>query len=610
MNPYKKLNKQKAMSEENLIKALQSIVNMPDGGFIIPPLNLMSESTSVKPIIPQQLAKSTVGQARINELQDTSLTLLPNGKRYFDSGIHNSNKAPNDTFRFREKSLGGNILSTAASFIPGIGPILQPLIGLGDQLISQSKTVPEKQLIEQQPNNNIYGNFAKGGFVNEGFKQYNTGTHTSGNDLPIDQNGNPGSTSVAAVQGKENSFVIDGKPFIMSDTLSNPLTGNTFNVDAAQVNKEHKNAAYIPEQKNSLNFKMKKLATLNNALKSLTESSNQMYAGGPVPRRVNPNGREYNLITDAPDAIEQPMLNNDLNVPLATDPFGFKTNLDYLPGNYTVDDPSNLATDSTTFGTELTAPTPSSTNSTPVDRGGEGIVSTAANVVSNVAQPWNGIALGLKGLGLAKSVFDATQGAEVEQPILPNYQKADQYVKSANIDYTQARQDAMGVSNIAAGSNRSLSSNAAQFQGREQARLASLQDAVSGISQQENNARSALNMQRGQYEQGKAVDTANRLSQNRINNQQNAANSRFAGEKLFSEISNIGTEFNQYGETQKQIANNKELQQFYTTQGLALLNSKFSNFELSSDIVERLKSGKATIDDLVVVKNIVDKKGK
>ena len=167
----------------------------------------------------------------------------------------------------------------------------------------------------------------------------------------------------------------------------------------------------------------------------------------------------------------------------------------------------------------------------------------------------------------------------------------------------------MGISNIAGASNRSLSSNAAQFQGREQARLANLQDAVGGISQQENNARSALNMQRGQYEQSKAIDTANRLGQNRINNQQNASNARGFERDLFANLTQIGSSFNDYANSQKQIQNNKELQNFYNTQGLALINSKFSNFQLSPDIVERLKSGKATIDDLVVVKNIVDKKG-
>ena len=181
-------------------------------------------------------------------------------------------------------------------------------------------------------------------------------------------------------------------------------------------------------------------------------------------------------------------------------------------------------------------------------------------------------------------------------------------LKSANIDYTQAKQDALGISNIAGNTNRSLSTNAAQFQGREQARLANLQDAVGGISQQENNARSSLNMQRGQYEQSKALDTAGRLAQNRINNQQNASNARGFERDLFANLTQVGSSFNTYAEIQKEIQNNKELQNFYTTQGLALINSRTSDFQLSPDIVERLKSGKATIDDLVQVKIKVDSK--
>lgn len=618
-----KQDKLKLKGEKNLVKAIQRLVNMPDGGFIPNLMYQPQESTFVQPRSFQQLGNlnqvqmspEIMGQ-RINELGMQFLS--PTGNKYHDDSVGSSFKSKAPRTHFREKSLGGNLLSTAASFIPGVGPILAPLIGLGDQMMNQPKTVPEQQLMEQQPNNNIYGNFAKGGFVNEGFKQYSTGTHASGNDQPIDQHGNTNSNAVASVQGKENSFMIDGKPFIMSDTLSNPATGNTFNVDAMKVNKQYKQAAYLPEDKNALNFTMKKLAKLNTAMKSLTETSSQMAAGGYVGGPDDPNNPVRNKpwvdtfgVVHKPDnqySVEN-IPNNDLNVPLATDPFNIKTNTDYLPGNYTTDDGGSLATDSTTFGTELVSPTPTSNTSSYAGKGSVGDRGLTSTVGNNVLDSGgaNAIALGLKGAGLLKSVFDAARPAEVEQPILPNYNKSDAYIKSANIDYTQAKQDALGISNIAGNTNRSLSTNAAQFQGREQARLANLQDAVGGISQQENNGRSALNMQRGQYEQGKALDTANRLSQNRIDNQMNAANSRFAGEKLFSELSSIGTEFNQYAETQKEIQNNKELQSYYVNEGLALLNAKTPDFQLDPEIVTKLQSGKYTLDDLVKVKIQVDK---
>jgi len=616
-----KQDKLKLRGEKNLVKAIQKLVNMPDGGFISNLMTTAQESTFVQPRPLQQLGTTSqiqfspemMGQ-RINELGIEFLS--PTKPKYHDDSVGGSFKSRAPRLHFREKSLGGNLLSTAASFIPGVGPILAPLIGLGDQMMNQPKTVPEQQLMEQQPNNNIYGNFAKGGFINNGFKQFSTGSHASGNDQPIDQHGNTNSNAVATVQGKENSFLIDGKPFIMSDTLPNPTTGNTFNVDAAKVNNQYKKAAYLPEDKNALNFTMKKLATLNNAMRAMTESSKQMAAGGfPGDPVRNKPWVDANGVVHQPDVTDPSIINNDLNVPKANDPFNIKTNADYLPGNYTTDDSSDLATVSTNYGTPLQTGNNLAEVTTTKHRSSdptrfEGTIDRSASAAGALdSRGANAIALGLKGAGLLKSVFDAAAPAEVEQPILPNYNKSDAYIKSANIDYTQAKQNALGISNIAGNSNRSLSTNAAQFQGREQARLANLQDAVGGISQQENNARSALNMQRGQYEQGKALDIANRLSQNRIDNQMNAANSRFAGEKLFSELSSIGTEFNQYAETQKEIQNNKELQNFYTTQGLALVNSRTSNFQLAPDIVERLKSGKATIDDLVKVKIQVDKKG-
>ena len=360
-----KLNTQdklKLRGEKSLVKAIQGLVKKPDGGFIIPPIGVSSESTYVQPRPQQLLANSQrlatspeMNNFRLGELQNEFLT----SNKYINDSVGSSFKARAPKLRFHEKSLGGNLLSTAASFIPG-GQFIAPLIGLGEQLFAQPNE-PIPQATPPPPNSNIYGNFAKGGFVdnkfvNDGFKQYNTGSHASGNDQPIDQHGNTNSNAVASVQGKENSFMIDGKPFIMSDTLSNPVTGNTFNVDAMKVNKEHKQASYLPEEKNSLNFTMKKLATLNMAMKALTEPSNQMAAGGyPGDPIRNKPWVDVSGVVHQPDpqAMDQPMLNNDLNVPLATDPFGFKTNLDYLPGNYTADDTSDLGTINTNYGTPL-----------------------------------------------------------------------------------------------------------------------------------------------------------------------------------------------------------------------------------------------------------------
>lgn len=512
-----------------------------------------------------------------------------------------------------KKSFGGDLLSMGASFIPG-GQFLAPMIQMADAQFSKMNkplsTAPAKL------NSNPFGNILEnGGIINDGFKQYNTGSHNSGMDLKVDKNGNASNQAVASVQGKENMFKVNGTPFVMSDVLVNPETGNTFNKDAAKLNKSLPNSSYNIEDKNSLKFGMERLSKLNDIMKGMKEQYQLKYGGkikqyengGPfdfVPRRVDINGREYNYITDAPqfdlpliapfDKLPQvDMFNNSKMSNFDTLP-----QADQYPEILSRTQPRQVDISSNNILSAGNEPN-SDVNSFSGDT--KDIVN---NSLVSQREPFNGIAIGLKGLGLAKSIADSLEKPEVEQTILPDYTKSDRYMAEANIDYTQARQNAIGASNIARNVNRSGASNFAQFQNREMARTANLIDAVSNIDMQENNARSSLNVNRSQYEQSKAIDKSNREVQNRINNQMNKANADFADQKLFSEISQIGTEFNKYQNFKNQISNNKELQQYYINEALALINSQSANFKLDPEFVNKLKSGNYTADDVVKVVNM------
>ena len=466
-----------------------------------------------------------------------------------------------------------------------------------------------------------------GGVINNGFKQYDTGSHASGNDLAVDSNGNANSSSaVASVQNKENMFKVKGKPYIMSDTLTNPETGRPFNVDAMKVNKKYPNAKFQEDQKNALEFKMTRLANLNDAMKSIAEASDQMAKGGylhkmygggnpgdPIRNRpyMTPTGE---IVQPNNDALTvEPMVDPiNPNIPTARDPFAIKTNEDYLPANYSVADPENtpVLDNTNLFGSaSLDRSNTDSVLSPESDQSPS--TAPSSNTLSTErglgADSANAIAIGLKAAGLTKSIVDSLTPAEVEQPVLPNYQKADNYLKRANINYNQARQDAAGASNIAANVNRSASSNFASYQAREMGRVANLQDSLSRISEMENNQQSQLNVTKANYEQGKAIDTANRLTQNRINNQQNKANADFADQKLFTELTQVGTEFNKYANFKKQVQNNKELQNYYVNEGLAILNNKYPNFKLDSTFMEKLQSGQASADDVVKFWSTVQK---
>jgi len=311
------------------------------------------------------------------------------------------------------------------------------------------------------------------------------------------------------------------------------------------------------------------------------------------------------LITpdQVPPAEANPFVNNPMaepNVPLAQ-PNMFVDNtqppmqLDPLPAfsNFTIGDGGNsvLTGDPTqvvpeqelTLGKNLLdSPVNTSfTGKTPslnVDRGFDG----------NTA---NAIGLGLKGIALGGSIADALKPAVDEKLILPNYGKSDADLRAANIDFTQQRQDAVGISNIGANTNRSMSNSVSSYMGREQSRLAQLQDAIGRIGESENLAKSNLYLQKGQIENSRALDTANRKFQNDQNNQQNDAMSRYADRILSSDLASIGTAFNNFGSTQQINENNKSLNKFQTSQQIQILNAKYPNFKIDGEVMKLIESG-------------------
>lgn len=560
-------------------------------------------------------------------------------------------------------SLGGSLLQTGVSLIPGASAFA-PIIGMLDQMIAQPKE--QQQVNPMKLNTNIYGkmafggpllppitpmsqesttvkpfalpipqvtvpfgvqlpgtqpyipitkmpgydptssgsskskskvNFyerAKGGLVGNAlntnnFKQFNVGSHASGNDLSIDSNGNGSANTSATVQNKENAYTNLGKTYIYSDTLRNPETGNKFNIDASLLNKKFNKADTQTEHKNALDFSMDRLSKANDRVRVRKEGIQKALGG-----YVNPLLNQYKVDENVnPLETFNENLPYDLNNPFAKAIPTF-TN---IPQDLATDNTQVVNAPSLSLNSEATPRTTPSLPSavTKTETGGSGFNA-------------NSLALILKGAGLAKSAADAFTPAEVERPILTDYSKADKQIYGTNVDYTQSRQDAMGASNLASNVNRSASSNFGQYQGRQANNFANLGDTFANIGMKENMDRNQIAQSRGQYEAGKANDNANQMRQTRVNNQMNQANADYADEKLFSEFTDIGDSLNKFEETKKQIADNKQVQQSYANQAIALINSKYNNFQLPEDLVERLKKGSYSIDDIVKVKMQVDSK--
>lgn len=403
-----------------------------------------------------------------------------------------------------------------------------------------------------------------GGIVNDGFKQYDTGSHDSGQDQTIDANGNPSGNASASIQNKENMYKVGGIPFIMSDVLKNPETNNTFNVDAAKINQKFPKARFNSDDKNTLDFQLGRLAIMNNKIKN--SRSKEMAEGGPL------------------DSYEQPVNPLAWNNNMATLP---NLQLKPLTGISSVEHPAMVATQNP--NTVLNSISERNSD----DRRYNSITPEQA---ANVA------AIGTKAFALGQSIKDATADAEVEKLILPDYAKANNYMREANIDYGQAKQDTIGVSNIGSQLNRSMSNNASVYQARQANRVGQLQDALGRINEAQNNAQSQLNITKGQYETNKAVDTANRQYQNQQGNMQNQARSRYADRLLASNLSQIGTEFNEYSVQQAEMKNRNEVANMQTQQAVQYLQAKYPSIQFTPENVEKFKRGELSLDQLIQVK--------
>lgn len=549
-------------------------------------------------------------------------------------------------------STGGQIAATLAQFIPGYGQIISPLIGMADQMLTKPEVIEPKSPPVKM-NTNVYGNsFKLGGFIGDGFKQYQSGSHASGNDLAIDQNGNPKNDGQSLIQNQENMVKINNKPYIMSDTLKNPKTGNTFNVDAAKVNKKYKNARYSTDEKNALNREMGDLAMSNDIMRANKESK-QMAFGGPIDP-LNQFARETTFVKPNPFIMPQLPTQESMytlkdgqpryldygdivnstgqqsgksmsKVPRFREkayggPLDNTNPLDPLSMGYTFDptqqerfmtippdgdfmnltlspDPQ-LPTIDTNYGTPLTG-----LNDRNQQQGimSKSVTGNTPSTTSNVGNIANAVGLGLKGIALGRSLFDSLQPAQYERPILPDYSNADRYLQEVNIDYSNAKQQALGVSNMAGNMNRSATRSFGQFSGREAGRFATLGDQISNINQQQSNANSALNVQKSQYEAGKAQGNRNILYENSQSNMQNEANTRGFQRDFFKDLSVVGSGLNQFANTQKLNQNNLDNQSFQTKQMVMLLSQKYPSLEITPDILEKIKSG-ASIDDIVKYK--------
>jgi len=504
--------------------------------------------------------------------------------------------------------LGG--LLTAAQLIE---PILQEKL----EQITAAPVVPDMTY-----NASPYGKMKKGGILPNEFTQYSAPDHAQGGQT-VDANGNPSTTKpVAEIQNNENTF----KNYVYSDELTNPKTGNKFNIDMQKLVKKYKGSDMDMIKKAGLNVEAENLSKTNDVVRSVSEAIDSA-----MPQA--PNGIDLEPLPQLPYKVTPGMVGQagNENLPHISDPFSFGDGA-YDISVPTVPDPwfgitpqESLKREEVSYGTRpksiaefvkatLTKSPNKTYDDTPYSfdnaettpRGNPTDVSPVFDDKSGItggATPekkpfnYNIPALVAKGLGFAGSVANALKPAQKERLILPDYQDADNSFNRASIDYTSAEQDALGVSNYLSNMNRGTSSGFQQFRNREQARIADLQDKLSGINMAERNTNSQLDVTRGQYRAGKAQDIANRTYQNQVDNLQNEAAKQQFNDQMFSELTQIGSSFNQYQGFREELANRKDIADMNMKEFSALAKARGLNFTVgeAEEFLQSIKEGKSPI---------------
>jgi hypothetical protein len=445
-------------------------------------------------------------------------------------------------------------------------------------------------------NTNPYGKMKTGGLLPAGFVQHNAKSHADGGQA-VDSQGKPNMVApVAEVQNKENVY----NNYVYSDMLKNPKTGKTFNIDMQKLAKKYKNADTDLLSKTALNVSADNLAKTNDVVRSAVEQIQAATEQMPqAPYGIDLEPLPQLPINIVPGQVGYSQESN-MNLPQIQNPFETMTGQD-------VQDPFDAYTKAPTYINKVmsnrfssNAPVQASTLAdAPADYSGITRTDDKSGITDTEGRGfnYNTAALVAKGLGFAGTIGNAMKPAENENLVLPDYNPADLSFDRASIDYTQAKQDVLGASNILGATNRNASSGFGQFRNREAARIAGVMDNIGNINMQERNANSQLDITRGQYRSGKAQDIANRTYQNNVDNLQNKAVNQQFKDQMFSELTQIGSSLNQHETFKQELANRKDIANMNLNQFTALAKARGLNFTYgeAEEFLNAVKSGQNPI---------------
>lgn len=362
--------------------------------------------------------------------------------------------------------------------------------------------------------------FKQGGKI-RGHNKYNAPTHEQGGQLVNDQ-GIPSPMGTNEIEKKESKYTYSN---IKQDTyVFTPEDTKKVN----KITKKYNKANSSELDKNALELEVQRVENKNEQMKAKKKykQGGKIYRdGGPLSTlNLNPLLRGYSTMRDAP--IQQLT-----STPLATINTPAAPNT--LPG------------------------TPKLVSAKRQDQ-------TSSNPLGDLDKMRQGL--------LAIDSLNLLRKPERENPIMTNYGAARKELNKLEANLDPLKEQVAQSSNQLRSVNRNSASSYNTFANREAQRVANLQQSLSGINLQERNLSNSIAAQKAQFESNVAVDNKRTLEQNRINNQQNAANTRTIG-------SQIGTDIMAEVDRKSTAINQANIAQASRAEGMSLMSSMFSNFQ-------------------------------
>jgi hypothetical protein len=409
-------------------------------------------------------------------------------------------------------------------------------------------------------------------------KEYNLPDHSQGGGV-IDKNLNPTSgNGIAELEKEETSYTFNQKnPYIFSDKLQNPETGNTFAKDSKKINKKYELGGDL--EKIGKNLEMSILAKKNDNEKMMAQGGevNKYELGGNINdplAYLRPNTYRPLDRLESTMPVLNPLATNT-NRPLEHlvnpiqpfDPLPSKVQLRPLPDNLPSNPPSGIL--------------------------------PYTEEANKVGINGNVISAAMKGMGLAHSAYEAMQPSEKEKMQLnPNLQEVESLMEGRGIDFTPLLNEITMGANAGLSTARNSASNANNFAalGNKILAGAGRQASMAKLEQQKANNEYRAQEASTKFQTGES-SRSEKIRQQTVQSQNDAAQRGFV-RQFFSDLSQAGTTVNKFQNFKDQVKNNKELARMTIDEGLALLGAKHTNFGISGELVDKLRSGEYSGADL------------